>query len=323
MALWSDTRFALRQLRKSPGFTLIVVSTLALCIGVNTAVFSVLDAVLLRDAPYPEPDRLALVVTAAHDGTAENVNTSQTGALFESVRDHVAGPGCGSERGDWRCQLLHQRSPGIHTAAARLGGLLPRPGGRAAAGPGIQPRGRRPRRSGGGDLKSRLLAARLPWRPGAAGPHDQPARRTVHGNRHHAARFSRRGAGGRLDAAASQPARRGQRIQLRSHRAPEAGCDLDAGRRATAIAQPGAQCRPGVSAGGEELRGAHHPVADGRDRGRALGTVADVGGRPDGAADWLREHRRSSAGAMPARAAARSPPGWRLAAAAPPSCVNC
>jgi predicted permease len=91
MALWPDARFALRQLRKSLGFTLIVIGTLALCIGVNTAVFSVLDAVLLRAAPYPEPDRLAVVVTASHGGSAENINTSQTGALFEAVRDHVAG----------------------------------------------------------------------------------------------------------------------------------------------------------------------------------------------------------------------------------------
>jgi predicted permease len=91
MALWSDLRFALRQLRKSPAFTLIVIGTLALCIGVNTAVFSVLDAVLLRGVPYPQPERLALLVTAARNGSAEYINTSQTGALFEAVRDHVAG----------------------------------------------------------------------------------------------------------------------------------------------------------------------------------------------------------------------------------------
>jgi hypothetical protein len=90
MALWSDTRFAFRQLRKSAGFTLIVIGTLALCIGVNTAVFSVLDAVLLRGAPYPEPHRLAVVITAFRSGGAENIDTSQTGALFEEVRDHPA-----------------------------------------------------------------------------------------------------------------------------------------------------------------------------------------------------------------------------------------
>jgi predicted permease len=91
MTVWSDTRFALRQLRKSPAFTVVVIGTLALCIGVNTAIFSVLDAVLLRAAPYPEADRLAVVVTASHGGSTENINTSQTGALFEAVRDHVAG----------------------------------------------------------------------------------------------------------------------------------------------------------------------------------------------------------------------------------------
>jgi hypothetical protein len=91
MALWKDLRFYLRQLRQRPGSTLIVIATLAVCIGVNTAVFSVLDAVLLKGVPYPEPDRLALVVTAAHDGAVENINTSQTGALFEAIREHIPG----------------------------------------------------------------------------------------------------------------------------------------------------------------------------------------------------------------------------------------
>src|SRR5258705_7539567 len=90
MTLLNDVRFALRQLRKSPGFVFTVLATLALCIGVNSAIFSVLDAVLFRSAPFPEPERLALVVTAASDSGAEYVNSSQTGALFEMVRDRAS-----------------------------------------------------------------------------------------------------------------------------------------------------------------------------------------------------------------------------------------
>jgi putative ABC transport system permease protein len=56
--MMSDVRFALRQLAKTPGFTCVAVLTLALCIGANSAIFSVIDAILLKPYPWPGSERL-------------------------------------------------------------------------------------------------------------------------------------------------------------------------------------------------------------------------------------------------------------------------
>jgi len=80
-------RFAARQLRKNPGFTVTVLLTLGLCIGANTAIFSVVDSVFFRPLPFAQPDRLIVAVTAApHSGA---VNTGQDGRQWETIRDHA------------------------------------------------------------------------------------------------------------------------------------------------------------------------------------------------------------------------------------------
>jgi predicted permease len=88
--IWQDLRFAARMLLKHPGFTFIAALTLALGIGVNSSIFSVVNSVLLRELAYREPQRLAMVWSDRPLQQAERGWTEFpfTAADFRDLRDH-------------------------------------------------------------------------------------------------------------------------------------------------------------------------------------------------------------------------------------------
>lgn len=92
--LLQDLRLGLRQLYKHPGFGLAVILTLALGVGVNTAVFSLLNGFLLRPLPYPQPDRLGVLILH-QEGISKSGqfvhddDDSQDGETWEMIRDRV------------------------------------------------------------------------------------------------------------------------------------------------------------------------------------------------------------------------------------------
>ncbi len=82
-----NVTFALRQLRRSPGYAISAILTLGLCIGANTAVFSVINAALLRPLPYPEPDRLVTLNREMRRGAEFMSNSGQDGYAWQALKN--------------------------------------------------------------------------------------------------------------------------------------------------------------------------------------------------------------------------------------------
>ena len=87
--LWQDLRYGVRMLGRSPGLTIVAVLTLALGIGANTAIFSVLNAVLLKSLPYSEPDRLVMVWGNERAVNNSRAQVSATDVMDWRVQNHV------------------------------------------------------------------------------------------------------------------------------------------------------------------------------------------------------------------------------------------
>src|SRR5215831_19770294 len=84
--MYRDVRYGLRQLRKSPTYTAMVALTLALGIGANTAIFSVIKAVLLNQLPYRDPSRLVVLTEQNPDGNPDLVAPLTYGDWKEQSR---------------------------------------------------------------------------------------------------------------------------------------------------------------------------------------------------------------------------------------------
>lgn len=117
-ALWRDLKFVARSLRKTPGFTIVAIIVIAVGIGVNTAVFSVINTVLLKPLTYPNPQELVMLMNSSPRGSFPGANVpkfniwrQQTGVFAKVAAYDYGGAGLNLTGGDHPIQVQ-----GVHVS---------------------------------------------------------------------------------------------------------------------------------------------------------------------------------------------------------------
>ena len=298
-----DLRYALRTLFKNPGFAVVAILTLALGIGANTAIFSVVNGVLLRPLPYPDAGTIVQVWTTS---PGEPKSSHAAADFLEFQRDNRTLLKIAGYREDALTILGGGRRAGAGPGRPRDARLLRRLRHAAAAGAHVQPRRRRHDERTARGPESCRLDRPVCVRPAddqQACPHQ---RHSAHGRRRDAGvlRLSRRRKG--LGAVAESRAAPADRRHRRSAGEPRralfpGGRASPAGRHAGTGARGsrGAGGRPGAAVPRKQRRARRRrPAAPREDRRRCSRCVVDAagGGRPR-APDRLRECRQPAAGA--------------------------
>ena len=135
-----DVRYTLRMIRRAPAFAAVVILTLAVAVGMNTAIFSVFNAVILRPLAYPHPDRLVWLSLVGADGEM------MTGAEFADWRDTATSFDLVVAYGHADSTLVSTQGATVVQGGAGDAGFLGAVGSETSRGT-VAPRGRARRRA--------------------------------------------------------------------------------------------------------------------------------------------------------------------------------